>query len=155
MQSELTNIPNCVSLGRAVGWWVITVGIDQHLTTASPQVARAVSRYYCAIDQHSHFCLHCDPSQCRHPPQKGMRGFGVPGHATHEKTVHVPVSFAPLSLTCLDSFPDPYFRPPTTTESPLSTKVFTHSGSGIQGNRTTRHRMPPGRTNKPNPQDTS
>ena len=67
------------------------------------------------------FALHCDPSQFRHFPIKRMHGYGVPGHATHEKTLHVPDSFAPLSLTCLDSFPDPYFGPPTTTESPLST----------------------------------
>ena len=66
--------------------------------------------------------LHCDPSQFRHFPIKRMHGYGVPGHATHgKKTVHIPVPFAPLSLTCLDSFPDPYFGPPTTTESPLST----------------------------------
>ena len=100
---------------------------DQHITTASPQSPRAETHYFCAIDQRSHFCLHCDPSQRRHtsslplPKKKRMRGFGVPGHATHEKTVHVPVSFAPLSLPCLDSFPDPYFGPPTTAESPLST----------------------------------
>ena len=43
------------------------------------------------------------------------------GHATQEKTVHTPVSFAPLSLTRLDSFPDPSLGPPATTESPRST----------------------------------
>ena len=80
-------------------------------------------------------------------PIKGCVASVSPDTPRMKKTVHVPVPFAPLSLTRLDYFPDPCFGPSTTTESPLSTQLVPHSGSGIQGNRTTRHRLPPGRTN--------
>ena len=61
------------------------------------------------------FALHCDPSQFRHFPIKRMHGYGVPGHATHGKKLATTRTchFAPLSLTCLDSFPDPLRRAPS------------------------------------------
>ena len=150
--SLTNNHHNCISLGRAMGLWVIAVGVRPTIITTAIHKSPKRYRICCALTNIAQLCvLHTLPPS---PKKKGCVASVSPDTPRMKKTVHVPVPFAPLSLTCLDSFPDPYFGPPTTTESLLSTKVVTHSGSGIQWNRPTRHRMPPGRTNKPNPQDT-
>ena len=83
-----------------------------------PQVTKAVSHLLC-VDQHR--TTVCTSHTSATLPEKGCVDSVSPDTPRMKKTVHVPVPFAPLSLTRLDSFPDPCFRPSTTTESPLST----------------------------------
>ena len=134
-QLESTNIPNRISTRTQSG---IVVGCATPSTADQLQLPGLrnglVGHRSWSSTNISQLHLHKLPERCRvsvvrstnirtfastvirhnaATPQKGTRGFGVPEHATREKTVHVPVPFAPLSLTRLDSFPDPCFGPPT------------------------------------------
>ena len=81
---------NCISLGRAIGLWASQLEFDQHLTTAYPQVTRAVSRWLC-VDQHR-------PTVCTSHlsafPEKKRLGFIVPRHAKLGKRLQLTGPFS-------------------------------------------------------------
>ena len=138
-----------VSLGRAMGLWVIAVGARPTDHNCYPQVTKAV-RICCALTNIAQLCvLHTFPPS----PKKRRLGFNVLRHAKLRKKYSLP-GLAPRTFVAHESLLSSCSETghPTITESTLCTWMVLRSGSGIQGNTTTRHRLPPGRTNKPNPQ---
>ena len=122
---------------------------DQHLTTA---IHKSPKRYRicCALTNIAQLCVfHTFPPS---PKKKETRLHCLPtcqapgkDYNLLELTPRTFVAHVSLLSSCSNT------GQPTITESPLCTWMVLRSGSGIQGNKTTRHRLPPGRTNKPNP----
>ena len=79
--SLTNNHHNCISLGRAMGLWVIAVGVRPTSPSASPRCPKAVSHLLC-VDQHrTTVCT----SHISAFPEKRSLGFSVPRHAKLRK----------------------------------------------------------------------
>ena len=78
-------------------------GLVGHRSRSRP--TSPCGRNCCALTNIAQLCvLHTLPPSLK---KKGMRGFGVPGHATHEENSTRTCPLCTFVSQCLDSFPDP------------------------------------------------
>ena len=83
--SPTNNHHNCISLGRAMGLWVIAVGVRPTIITTA--IHKSPKRYRISCVRSTNIRTYCDPSQLHHTPLKNAR-LQCPRHVMRRNNRH-------------------------------------------------------------------